>query len=399
MQFFGKVFFMIHLLLRTFVRDYTNVADVGVRASYGRLAGVVGILANVLLFAIKLAAALLCSSVAIAADAVNNLADASSSVISLLGFRMAAKPADPEHPYGHARYEYLSGLTIAVLILLIGWEILSTGFDKIIHPTPTVFSVVACVILVVSILIKLWLALFNHRLGTLIDSASLTASAADCRNDVISTAAVLGCSLLSHFFHIQLDGWVGVAVALFILISGGKLVRETVDPLLGRAPDPEMVTMILQRVQQYPGVLGTHDLMIHDYGPGRQFASVHVEMAAEVSILESHDVIDNIERDFLAREGIHLIAHLDPVVTSDPHVAEVRDFLVTAACEIHESLTIHDLRLVPGTTHTNVIFDCVVPSDVGISHSEICGSLREKVSRRFPDHFCVITIDENYTGR
>jgi Co/Zn/Cd efflux system component len=192
---------------------------------------------------------------------------------------------------------------------------------------------------------------------------------------------------------------VGVAVALFILISGVKLVRETVDPLLGRAPDPEMVTMILQRVQQYPGVLGTHDLMIHDYGPGRQFASVHVEMAAEVSILESHDVIDNIEREFLAREGIHLIAHLDPVVTSDPHVAEVRDFLVSAACEIHENLTIHDLRLVPGATHTNVIFDCVVPSDVGISHSEICGALREKVSRRFADHFCVITIDENYTGQ
>ena len=390
---------MIHFLLRTFVRDYTNVTDPRVRASCGRLAGVVGILANVLLFGVKIAAAVLCSSVAIAADAVNNLADASSSVISLLGFRMAAKPADPEHPYGHARYEYLSGLLIAVLILLIGWEILSTGVGKILTPTPTVFSATACVILGASILVKLWLALFNSRLGKLIDSSSLTASAADSRNDVISTGAVLLCSVLSHFLHIQLDGWVGVAVAVFILYSGIGLVRETVDPLLGRAPEPEMVSMILRRVQEYPGVLGTHDLMIHDYGPGRQFASIHVEMAAEVSILESHDVIDNIERDFLHRDGIHLIAHLDPVVLSDPHVAEVREFLIEAARELHERLSVHDLRLVPGKTHTNVVFDCVVPADVPLSQAEICAGLRKKVAEQFPDHFCVITIDENYAGQ
>lgn len=390
---------MIHFLLRTFVRDYTNVTDPRVRASCGRLAGVVGILANVLLFGVKIAAAVLCSSVSIAADAVNNLADASSSVISLLGFRMAAKPADPEHPYGHARYEYLSGLLIAVLILLIGWEILSTGVGKILTPTPTVFSTAACVILGASILVKLWLALFNSRLGKLIDSSSLTASAADSRNDVISTGAVLLCSVLSHFLHIQLDGWVGVAVAVFILYSGIGLVRETVDPLLGRAPEPEMVSMILRRVQEYPGVLGTHDLMIHDYGPGRQFASIHVEMAAEVSILESHDVIDNIERDFLHRDGIHLIAHLDPVVLSDPHVAEVREFLIEAARELHERLSVHDLRLVPGKTHTNVVFDCVVPADIPLSQTEICAGLRKKVSERFPDHFCVITIDENYAGQ
>lgn len=389
---------MTDFLLRRFVRDYTNVADAGVRTSYGRLAGVVGILANVLLFAAKLTAALLCASVSIAADAINNLADASSSVISLLGFRMAAKPADPEHPYGHARYEYLSGLLIAVLILLIGWEVLTTGIDKILHPAPAEFSLVAAVILGLSILVKLWLSLFNRRLGKLIDSASLTASAADSRNDVISTGAVLLCSVLSTCLSVNLDGYVGVAVAVFILYSGIGLVRETVDPLLGRAPDPEMVSMILRRVQEYPGVLGTHDLMIHDYGPGRQFASIHVEMAAEVSILESHDVIDNIERDFLHREGIHLIAHLDPVVTTDPHVAEVREFLSKAAAELYEGLTVHDLRLVPGATHTNVIFDCVVPSDANISHADVCAGLRKKVSEQFPDHFCVITIDENYAG-
>lgn len=389
---------MTNFLLRTFVRDHTNIADARVRAAYGRLSGIVGILANVLLFTAKLTAALLCGSVSIAADAVNNLADASSSVISLLGFRMAAKPADPEHPYGHARYEYLSGLLISVLILLIGWELLTTSADKILHPAPAEFSLLAGGILVGSILVKLWLSLFNRRLGILIDSASLTAAAADSRNDVISTAAVLLSAVVSHFAKIDLDGWVGVAVAVFILYSGVGLVRETVNPLLGRAPDPEMVRAILRRIEEYPGVLGTHDLMIHDYGPGRQFASVHVEMAAETNILESHDIIDNIERDFLRRDGIHLIAHLDPVVTSDPHVQQIRTFLTNTVAEIEPSLSIHDLRIVPGATHTNVIFDCVVPHTVTMNRAEICADIRRRVTEKYPDHFCVITLDENYAG-
>lgn len=389
---------MTRFLIRTFVQDHTNLNDAGVRAAYGRLSGMVGIIINVLLFAGKLTAALLCGSVAIAADAVNNLADASSSIVSLLGFRMAAKPADPEHPYGHARYEYLSGLLICALILLIGWELLGSGVDRILHPAATDASVPVCIVLVASIAAKLWLAFFNRRLGTLIDSASLLATAADSRNDVISTSAVLISTVVSHFTSLDLDGWMGVAVAVFILISGVGLVRDTVSPLLGRAPDPAVAQSICRRIAAYPGVLGTHDLMIHDYGPGRQFASIHVEMAAETNILESHDVIDNIERDFLYRDGIHLIAHLDPVVTSDPHVGELRAFLSAAVKELDPAMSIHDLRIVPGATHTNVIFDCVVPYGSKLSHADICADIRHKVSEAYPDHFCVITIDENYMG-
>jgi len=385
-------------LIRTFVRDYTNTDEAAVRTSYGKLAGVVAIAANCLLFIGKILAALVCGSVAIAADAVNNLSDASSGVISLLGFRMAAKPADEEHPWGHARYEYLSGLLISGLILLIGLEMLKSGVQKIFHPDPAAFSVLAAGILAASILVKLWLSVFNRRLGTLIGSPALIASAADSRNDVISTAAVLAAMLITHFTKVDLDGFMGAAVALFILYSGVGLVRETVSPLLGRAPDSAAVAAIRDRILAYPGVLGMHDLMIHDYGPGRQFASVHVEMAAETNILESHDVIDNIERDFLRRDGVHMIVHLDPIITADPHVNELRAFLTAEIQQIDPLLSIHDLRIVPGTTHTNVVFDCARPHGCKAAPELICRTLRERVRMQFPDHFCVITVDDSFTA-
>lgn len=389
---------MTNFLIRTFVRDYAKTDEAAVRTSYGKLAGAVAIAANVLLFICKLVAALLCGSVAIAADAVNNLSDASSGVISLLGFRMAAKPADEEHPWGHARYEYLSGLLIAVLILLIGLEMLKSGVEKILSPEPSSFSLLAAGILAASILVKLWLAVFNRKLGTLIASPALIASAADSRNDVISTAAVLAAMIITHFTHVELDGFMGAAVALFILYSGIGLVRETISPLLGRAPDPAASAALRERIQTYPGVLGTHDLMIHDYGPGRQFASVHVEMAAETNILESHDVIDNIERDFLRRDGIHLIVHLDPIVTADPHVNELRAFLSAEAERIDPALSIHDLRIVPGATHTNVVFDCARPYGCSAAPDVICRTLRERTAEKYPDHFCVITVDDSFTA-
>ena len=387
---------MTEWLLRAFVRDHENTADPQVRAACGRLSGTVGICANALLFAAKLTASLLAGSVAMAADAVNNLADAASGVISLLGFRMAARPADAEHPYGHARYEYLSGLCISVLILLIGWELLTTGVDRILHPSLAPLSLISAVIMALSIPVKLWLSLFNRRLGKKIDSGALIASAADSLNDMIATSAVLAAALLSHFLHVDLDGFMGTAVALFVLYSGVGLVRETVSPLLGRAPDPEMTKMIRERILTYPGVLGTHDLIVHDYGPGRLFASIHVEMPAETNILESHDVIDNIERDFLRKEGMQLIVHLDPVVTTDPHVTEVREWLCAEVKNIHSGLSIHDLRVVPGKTHTNLIFDCVVPHSVPMERADICRMIRERTTARYPDHFCVITVDESF---
>lgn len=388
---------MTKWLVKTFIRDYAHVQTPAVRTAYGKLSSTVGILCNLLLFLGKILVGTLSSSVSITADAVNNLSDASSSIISLLGFKMGSKPADREHPYGHARYEYLSGLMVALLILVIGVELFQSSLDKILHPSPVAFSWVSVVVLAVSILVKLWMALFNRSMGRAISSQTLEATAADSRNDVISTTAVLAAALLSHFTSWELDGWMGLAVALFILYSGFGLVKDTLDPLLGRAPDPELVQGIQKKILSYPGVLGTHDLMIHDYGPGRQFGSVHVEMAAEEDVLASHDVIDNIERDFLEQEHLNLIVHLDPIVTADSAVSELRSWISQQVRTIHPDLTIHDLRIVPGPTHTNVIFDCVVPYGVG-SNEEIKERISSLVRQQYPTYYCVITIDNSYAA-
>ena len=387
---------MTDFLIRKFVPDHEKTTDMGVRAAYGKLSSTVSIVSNLVLFALKLLAGILSASVAITADAFNNLSDASSGIITLLGFKMAGKPADPEHPYGHARYEYLSGLLISVLILVIGVELLKSGLDKILHPELTVFRLVTAGILIASIAVKLWLCVFNRKVGILIDSGALKAASADSRNDVLSTAAVLAATVISHFTRVDLDGYMGVAVAAFILYSGVGLVKETVSPLLGRAPDPETVQMIRDKIMNYPGVLGTHDLMLHDYGPGRQFASVHVEVAAEHDVLASHDMVDNIERDFLAHTGIHMVVHMDPIVTADPVVAQLRLFLTDTVTQIHPDLSVHDLRIVPGPTHTNVIFDCVVPADCPNCPTDVCRRIREKVKEVYPDYFCVITVDESF---
>lgn len=388
---------MTKWLVKTFIRDYAHVQTPAVRTAYGKLSSTVGILCNLLLFLGKILVGTLSSSVSITADAVNNLSDASSSIISLLGFKMGSKPADREHPYGHARYEYLSGLMVALLILVIGVELFQSSLDKILHPSPVAFSWVSVVVLAVSILVKLWMALFNRSMGRAISSQTLEATAADSRNDVISTTAVLAAALLSHFTSWELDGWMGLAVALFILYSGFGLVKDTLDPLLGKAPDPELVQGIQKKILSYPGVLGTHDLMIHDYGPGRQFGSVHVEMAAEEDVLASHDVIDNIERDFLEQEHLNLIVHLDPIVTADSSVSELRSWISQQVRTIHPDLTIHDLRIVPGPTHTNVIFDCVVPYGVG-SNEEIKEQISSLVRQQYPTYYCVITIDNSYAA-
>lgn len=387
---------MTGLLIRKFVPDHEKTTDATVRTAYGKLSSTVSIVSNLLLFALKLLAGILSASVAITADAFNNLSDASSGIITLLGFKMANKPADPEHPYGHARYEYLSGLLISVLILVIGVELFKSGLDKILHPQITVFRWITAGILTVSIAIKWWLCIFNRKIGILIDSGTLKAASADSRNDVLSTTAVLVATVISHFTQVDLDGYMGVAVAAFILYSGVGLVKETVSPLLGRAPDPETVQMIRDKIMSYPGVLGTHDLMLHDYGPGRQFASVHVEVAAERDMLESHDMVDNIEREFLAHTGIHMVVHMDPIVTADPVVASLRQFLSDTVTEIHPDLSIHDLRIVPGPTHTNVIFDCVVPHECSACPTDVCQRIRERVSAVYPDYFCVITVDESF---
>ena len=389
---------MTSLLIRLFIKNAAAIENTAVRAAYGKLAGFVGIVCNLLLFAVKLIAGTLSGSVSITADALNNMFDASSSIIGLLGFKLAAKPADADHPYGHARYEYISGLLVAVLILYIGIELLKSSFAKVVSPTSVTFNWLTVAILVLSVFVKLWMALFNKTVGKKIHSQTLIATAADSRNDVIATTAVLLAMLVSHYAHFELDGYVGIAVAIFILYSGVGLVRETLDPILGRAPDPDFVEEIRKRIMENDGVLGTHDLMVHDYGPGCQFSSVHVEVAAEADVLTMHDMIDNIERAFLNEYGLHMVIHMDPIITADEAIGDVRHRLAEKVTAIDERLSIHDLRIVPGTTHTNLVFDCVVPPDFSMSNAE----LRERISTAAkeidPSYFCVITVENSFAA-
>jgi cation diffusion facilitator family transporter len=389
---------MTQWLMKTFIKNNQNTKDPSVRSASGRMASLVGVSCNVSLALGKFSIALLSGSVSIMADAVNNLSDAASSIISLLGFKMAAKPADTGHPYGHARYEYLAGLTVAVLIMIIGAELLKSSLDKVLHPAPVLFSWLTVGVLCASILVKLWMAGFYRSVGRAISSQTLFAASADSRNDVITTSAVLLAALASHFFKVELDGYIGLAVAAYILYSGFGLVQDTLDPLLGKAPDPELVQEIRKSIMGYPGVLGTHDLMIHDYGPGRRFASVHVEMPAEADILQSHDVIDNIERDFLSERQLHMIVHLDPIVTKDPAVLDLHRWLAEEVKTIHPQLTIHDLRLVKGHSHTNVIFDCVKLPGLPLSDSQLKQALSVLLTKKNPQYYAVVTLDDSYAA-
>ena len=389
---------MTEWLVKRFVKGYADTADPAVRTRYGQFAGIVGIVCNILLCLGKGAIGLVSGSVSIVADAVNNLSDAASNIVSLLGFKLASRPADPEHPYGHGRYEYLAGLVVAALVLAIGINLTWSSVQKILAPEPTEFSGALVAVLVLSIIVKLWMAAFNRALGQRIDSDTLTATAVDSRNDVISTTAVLACACISQAAGIDLDGWAGAAVGLFICVSGVQLLGDTVSPLLGQAPSAELVNHIHDKIMSYPGVLGTHDLMVHDYGPGRQFASAHVEMAAEADPLESHDLIDNIEQDFKADDGIIVTLHYDPIVTDDPEVKDMRNWIAEQVRAIDARLTIHDLRCVPGPTHTNVIFDCVRPVDCALAPGDLRERVAALVQAHYPRSIAKITIDESYVS-
>lgn len=384
---------MTNFLLRHFVKDYKNTERCSVRTAYGRLSGCVGIILNILLFAGKLIVGTLSASVSITADAVNNLSDASSSVISLIGFKLAERPADKEHPYGHGRYEYLAGLTVALLIMVIGVEIFKTGIEKIINPNTVELGAVGAAVLVSSILVKLWLALFNKKLGGAINSKTLIAASADSRNDVITTAAVLLAAVLSRVLDVELDGYMGVAVAVFILCSGFLLVKDILDPMLGKAPDAELVENIHVKILSYDGVLGTHDLMVHDYGPGRQFASVHVEMAAEEDPLKSHAVIDGIEKDILKEYGIHMIVHFDPV-TESGKTAQMREWIGERLRELDSSITLHDFVL--EEKDKKISFDCVMPAQTDMSEDALRQWIRGCVAGKYTGYECNVTIDQSY---
>ncbi|MCI5898601.1 MAG: cation diffusion facilitator family transporter [Firmicutes bacterium] len=385
------------LLIKTFVKDYENTKDPAVRESYGKLAGIVGILSNLLLCILKIGIGLIFKSIAILADGINNLADASSSIITLVGFRLASKPADEDHPYGHARIEYITGLIVSLVIIFLGFQLFMSSVDKIRNPEPLEFSILTVAVLILAILIKVWQALFNIKIGTLIHSATLKATGADSRNDVIATSAVLISLLVEKLTNLQLDGWMGAVVALFIIYSGIQLVKETSAPLLGQAPDPELVKSIHDRAVEFEGVLGIHDLIVHDYGPGRIFASIHVEVDADGDILASHDMIDNIERVLSRDLKIHLTVHMDPIDTKDPVLRRMKEDLQKIVDEMEDVQNFHDLRVVPGYSHTNFIFDIVISPECIKKETDLCKYIQGKVAEIDPKYCCVITVDHAYT--
>jgi cation diffusion facilitator family transporter len=387
---------MNEFLFKKLIRNYEDVKNPDVRDQYGKVAGVVGILSNTLLCAMKIAVGLISGSIAIVADAINNLADASSSLITLIGFKLAAMPEDKEHPYGHARIEYLAGLLVSVIIIVVGVELGKSSIDKILNPTPTEFSVTTVIVLLLAIGMKIWQASFNVSAGKRINSLTLMATGADSRNDVISTTAVLASLLIGHFFDLQIDGFMGVAVALFIVWSGIGLVRETVSPLLGEAPDPELVKEIEEIALEHEGVLDVHDLAVHNYGPGKVFASLHAEVDAAVDVMVSHDMIDNIEHEVARKLHISCTVHMDPINVSDPNREPLKHILQDAIAGMDGVLNFHDLRLVPGPTHTNVIFDVAIAPGCKLSGEEIRKKLTDAVTAYNPNFQTVIEFDRSY---
>ena len=383
---------MTNLLVRLFAKG--DPKQPATRAKTGKLSGMVGIICNILLCAFKLFVGFVSGAVSITADAMNNLSDATSSVVTLVGFRLAEKPADEDHPYGHARYEYLSGLAVAAMIIVIGFELAKTSLNKILHPEAVVFSIPMVLVLVGSVLVKLWLFFFNRKLGKRIDSAALTATATDSRNDVISTLAVLAAVLIEHFTALQIDGYVGMAVALFILYSGVTMAKETISPLLGETASPELQELIIAVINSEPKILGYHDLMVHDYGPGQRFASMHVEMDEKESALECHEIIDTLERICLKEHNIHLVIHYDPVVTDDPELDRMRNVVQEILTDIDSRISIHDFRMVQGKDNTNLIFDMALPAERMKEQKEIKKLLDERLNlQESCTYHTVITFD------
>ena len=388
---------MNNFLFKKFIKNHADVNNPKVRDNYGRLAGIVGIISNAVLCLMKVAAGLLAGSIAIVADGLNNLADASSSVVTLVGFKLASMPEDEEHPYGHARIEYLAGLIVSFIIMLVGFELAKSSLDKILNPVQPEFSMTAVIVLVLSIAIECWQAGFNISAGRKINSLALIATGTDSRNDVIATTAVLIGLLIGHFFDMQVDGYFGMLVALFIIWSGYSLVKETINPLLGEAPDPDMVAAIENMVNSYEGVLDTHDLVVHTYGPGKIFASIHIEVDAAVNVLASHELVDKIEHDVASSLGIQITAHMDPVDLSAPYRDEIIAIIKETITPMEGVMGMHDLRLAPGYSQTKVIFDVVVSPSCQLQEADIQSAVTAAIQAKHPSHFAVIDFDKAYT--
>lgn len=392
---------MTKLLLKLFIKG--DLSDKNTRSKCGTLAGIVGVLCNLLLFGIKFLAGTLSGSVSMIADAFNNLSDMGSSVVTMLGFKLASKPADPEHPFGHGRMEYMSAALVSVLIMLVGFELLTESAGKLSDPTVPEAGLLPIVILSVSILIKLWMSLFNRTLGKKINSGALTATAQDSLNDCISTGAVLAvaviCKVLPDVGFVKyLDPVVGIFVALFILYSGFKSLKETMDPLIGLAPDPEIVANIRDIVMSDPDFLGIHDMIVHNYGPNRSFVSLHIEVPYDGDVLMLHEKIDACEREIKEKTGIEAVIHMDPIVTDDEDANRARELMSQKIDELHKGMTLHDFRMVKGENQNNLIFDVCVPSDCRLTHKEIRNAVQQIATEIDKTYVCVITVDHDFSG-
>lgn len=385
---------MTKLLISLFVKNSGNVTDAKVRSAYGTLGGMVGIICNLLLFAGKFFAGIITGAISITADAFNNLSDAASSIITLIGFYIAGKPADEDHPFGHGRMEYVSGLIVSLAILLMGFELLKSSIEKIIHPENITFQIISVVILIVSILVKFWMAVFNKSIGNRIQSEAMNATATDSLNDCISTAAVLGGMLIFYFLGYNLDGIIGVLVACFVLWGGYGAIKDTLNPLLGELPDPQLVDNIEDMVMRHDMVIGVHDMIVHDYGPGRRIVSLHAEVPYTVDIMKAHDMIDHIEMRLMQEYQCEATIHMDPVVTDDEETTKTKEKIQTLIDQYDKTLSIHDFRMVTGKTHTNVIFDLVVPYGKKYDVKKILKDIRQKIREEMPgQYFAVIKVD------
>ncbi len=390
---------MTKWIQRLLIPDYQNTQDPQVRARYGAVAGMVGILTNLLLAGTKIVTGVLFGAIAIMADGINNLSDSLSSIITLVGFRLSSVQADEDHPYGHGRMEYITTMLISMVMVVVGFTLIQESVPKILHPVQAAFSWLVYGALGLSIVVKLWQGLFYRAMGRAIESDTLRANFRDSINDVVSTSAILLSVAITRLTGYNTDGIMGVLVALFIMYSGIMLMRDTIQLLLGEGADAALAGRIKGAMMEYEGIVGVHDLEVHNYGPGRMFATAHAEVPADRDMLASHDLIDNIERDLLGRLGLHLTIHMDPVVTNDPELEALRAELGAILKEIGETVSFHDLRLVRGTTHTNMLFDIVVPFHFKMSDDQIRRKVDAEIRRKHPDYFTVISIDKDRIRR
>lgn len=387
---------MSKLFKKLFIKNYQDVENPNVRASYGKSAGILGIIANVFLFAIKLFAGIITGSIAIIADAINNLTDFLTSIITLVGFKLSNAPADKEHPFGHARIEYITALLVSIFILTIGIEVGRTGIDKIINGSNTTFTITACIILAVSILTKLLLSIIFKDLGKSINSEALFAMSQDSRNDTISTFIILLSAIVSMKFNIYIDGYLSVAIAILIIISAISLIKSTISPLLGEPPKKEFIQQIEKKILSYDGIMGIHDLVVHNYGPLKTFATVHIEVDAKVDVMISHELSDNIERDFSKELNVFLVCHLDPIVTDDEETNMLKERITKLLISFDNRLNLHDFRLVHGVNHSNIIFDVLIPYDTKYDEDSIRFLVDEELKKYNKKYFAVIEFDRSF---